>query len=180
MLQIRDYADARMRVDQFLDKQGIPKNDNKVGRIGEYYAKTFFDNAKVAIEFAENPITPYDIKNKKTGKLYSVKTITPENKGQSTEFKLNGEWDYLLLIILDKELRLKGRYLLSYNRICKYALSTNKTLIPSSRINNRRLHIFSAGHSVASPHKKDFRPPAYKLRFRSQTLIDQVVRSKIL
>ena len=120
---IQAYAEARASVDQLLDEYGVPSNDNKVGRIGEYFAFKYLANMYQdnKISFVKGRITPYDIIV--DDQRYSVKAISPENSKLTTEVKMNGEWDFLLVCLLDSKLSLDNVSIISYEDLCAYSIS---------------------------------------------------------
>ncbi|MCQ4085865.1 hypothetical protein [Saccharibacillus sp. JS10] len=125
MISLMDYAKARKDIDAYIDQFEVPSNDNKIGRIGEYYAKRYFDGLGLKLTWAKKNNEVYDmIVN---GDKCSVKTITQENSDQSTHVKLNGHWDRLIVVILDNDLMLKSIFDFTYDEICSYGLRKNTT-----------------------------------------------------
>jgi hypothetical protein len=70
---------------------------------------------------------PYDFDVKLINQefKYSVKTITPENDKQSTQIKLDGEWDRLLIIKLDKDFRCAEVLEVSHTKVSKHIIKAN-------------------------------------------------------
>jgi hypothetical protein len=123
---INAYSKARKEIHSWLDEQNIPRNDNIVGRIGEYFAIEFIKN-----ESFSDPVVPA-VKSNQEGydflvgsNKYSVKTMTRENKtGSTTPIKLNPKWDYLVAIKLDDDFNLESLSIIDYQNLKDY-LDTN-------------------------------------------------------
>lgn len=123
---IYQYANTRKKIHSWLDSKKIPRNDNIVGRIGEYYAMEYFQQQVPQLSIhpaSKTNQADYDfcIGNKK----YSVKTITEENKSGSTSpIKFNDCWDFLVAIRLDDHFHLANLSVIDY-RSLKKSLDAN-------------------------------------------------------
>lgn len=116
---ISQYALLRKNIHVWLDSEGIPRNDNIVGRIGEWHAKEFMINS-----FSPNPTVIWPTKSNSTWDFeinsirYSVKVITSENtSGRTSPVKFNREWNKLIAIRLDDTLGITKLSLISYDEI---------------------------------------------------------------
>jgi hypothetical protein len=80
-IEINAYSNARKEINKWLDNHDIPRNDNIVGRIGEYFAidyiKSTYPIANIIVASKSNQ-GGYDFLF--DGNRYSVKTITKEQK----------------------------------------------------------------------------------------------------
>jgi hypothetical protein len=82
-------------------------NDNIIGRIGEAIAHSFLEQMGRRPKVVKHQSNPgYDIICDSDNATISVKMITSENKTGSTS-KIRHEWDELIGIELDKDLKVK-------------------------------------------------------------------------
>lgn len=140
-LKINAYSNARKEIALWLDNLNIPRNDNIVGRIGEYYAINYFQR-----KFPEVNIVPATKQNQAgydfsiADKNYSVKTITHENKNGSTSpIRFNDSWHYLVAVKLDEDFNVEALSVIDYKTL-KKALdknSINQGKLPNVKKNFR-------------------------------------------
>jgi hypothetical protein len=120
---IGQYASSRKNIHSWLDSEGIPRNDNIVGRIGEYQAKEYMinthnPNAVITWPTKSNSTWDFEINSKR----YSVKVITSENtSGRTSPVKFNREWHELIAIRLDDTLGITKLSVINYDEVFTYA-----------------------------------------------------------
>lgn len=124
---IAGYAQNRKKIHDMLNKEGIPWNDNIVGRIGEWHAKeyvsnTLLPNSNITWPTVSNSPWDFGVNSVK----YSVKVITPENKsGRTSLVKFNNQWDELIGIYLDNTLNISKLSIIDYNTAFNFATTTS-------------------------------------------------------
>ena len=130
--EITNYAEARGNLHRFLDAYNIPRNDNLVGRIGEYIAIEYIKGTT-----SDEKVTPVAVPNQKGfdfsvgNKKYTVKTITNENKnGATSPLDLTNSWDYLVAVRLGDNFELVALSIIDYHSL--------KTQLDSNSIQRNR------------------------------------------
>jgi hypothetical protein len=124
---IADYAQNRKTIHDELNKEGIPWNDNIVGRIGEWHAKEYvtknlISNPSIVWPTVSNSPWDFEVQSKR----YSVKVITPENKsGRTSLLKFNNQWHDLIGIYLDNSLHISKLSIIDYRTVLNYAIATS-------------------------------------------------------
>lgn len=125
---INNYSKARKEIHNWLDNEGVARNDNIVGRIGEYYAMEYLkkhyspDEVHAAITANQKG---YDFLVGK--ERFSVKTITRENQtGSTTPINLDLSWDYLVAVKLDDDFNLEAFSLINCSSLKEYLDNNSK------------------------------------------------------
>jgi len=110
---VLDYGRARQafRKEQECQKKLLHGNDNKVGIAGEYWAMRYY-HERLKRELKDRPSSSshpgYDFRCAKGNRnvRVSVKSVSKENKkGRTVRLGAPEQWDELLLVILDYDLR---------------------------------------------------------------------------